>query len=48
MNTTKQPYEAPTLRCNGDVVQRTNACFIRNLETDTCPLSPVGSVGFGV
>ncbi len=48
MNTTKQPYEAPTLRCSGDVVERTHACVIRNLETDACPRSVIGSVGFGV
>jgi hypothetical protein len=48
MNTLKQPYEAPTLRCNGDVVEHTHACIIRKLETDLCPLSLPGSVGYGV
>ena len=48
MNTTKQPYEAPTIRFNGDVVQHTHACVFRKLETDLCPLSVMGSVGFGV
>lgn len=48
MNTTKQTYEAPTLRCNGDVMERTHACRILSLEIDTCPQFPLGSAGFGV
>lgn len=48
MNTTKHPYEAPTLRCNGDVVQHTHANLVRKMEPDTTHLSVIGSVGFGV
>lgn len=48
MNTTKQPYEAPTIRCNGDVVQHTRARLINGVELDHTPLSAMGSVGFGV
>lgn len=48
MNTTKQPYEAPTLRCNGDVVEHTHAHKVLSIEMDTSPRFPLGSVGFGV
>jgi hypothetical protein len=48
MNTTKQPYEAPTIRCNGDVVQHTRAHLFKNIEADLTPRSVMGSVGFGV
>jgi hypothetical protein len=48
MNTTKQPYEAPTIRYNGDVVQHTRAHLFKDIEHDNTPLSVMGSVGFGV
>jgi hypothetical protein len=48
MNTTKQPYEVPTLRCNGDVVEHTLAHLVKNIEADGTPRSVMGSVGFGV
>ena len=48
MNTTKQPYEAPTLLCNGDVVQHTRAVLFHKIEPDGTGLSMMGSVGFGV
>jgi hypothetical protein len=48
MNTTKQPYEAPTFHCNGDVVQHTRNHLFKNTEPDTTPQSAMGSVGFGV
>jgi hypothetical protein len=48
MNTTKQPYEVPTLRCNGDVVEHTHAHKVLSIELDNTPQFPIGSVGFGV
>lgn len=48
MNTTKQPYEVPTLSCNGDVVEHTHANKVLSTEMDTSPRFPIGSVGFGV
>lgn len=48
MDVTKPLYEVPTIRCNGDVVEHTHACYFRNIEADACSLSPPGSVGFGV
>jgi hypothetical protein len=48
MNTTKQLYEAPTIRCNGEVVQHTRNNLVKNTEPDTTPQSAMGSVGFGV
>jgi hypothetical protein len=48
MNTTKQAYEAPTLRYNGDVLEHTHADKVLSIEMDTSPRFPAGSVGFGV
>jgi hypothetical protein len=48
MNTTKQPYEAPTIQCNGEVVRYTRANLFKSVEHDHTPLSAMGSVGFGV
>jgi hypothetical protein len=48
MSTTKQPYEVPTLRCNGDVVEHTHAHKVLSIESDTSPQFPLGSVGYGV
>jgi hypothetical protein len=48
MNTTKKPYEAPTLRCDGDAVQLTRRGLFREVEADGTGLYLMGSVGFGV
>jgi|GEM_PF-4544238 len=48
MNTTKQPYEAPTIRYSGDVVENTRAHLFKDVEIDTSPKNVMGSVGFGV
>lgn len=48
MNTTKQPYEAPTLRCNGDVVEHTRSRLFHKIEADGTGMLVIGSVGFGV
>jgi len=48
MNTTKQPYEAPTIRCNGEVVQHTRNDLVTQIETDGSGRFAMGSVGFGV
>ena len=48
MNTTKQPYEVPTLRANGHVVEQTHATKVLSIELDGSPRFPVGSVAFGV
>lgn len=48
MNSTKEPYEAPTIRWTGDVVQHTRANLFHKIELDCTPLSVMGSVAFGV
>lgn len=48
MQSTKEPYEAPIIRCAGDVVQHTHANLVHKIELDCTPLSVMGSVGFGV
>lgn len=48
MNTAKQPYEAPTIRYNGEVVQHTRNDLVKQIETDGSGRFAMGSVGFGV
>ena len=48
MQSTKAPYEVPTIRWTGEVVRHTRANKLHEIESDCTPLTVIGGVGFGV